>query len=169
MEKERPINRFSFLPLLALPLLSLLAFTQAQKNWIRRRDQGKCQAPFQHDCNMETKGGEIHHILCSRYAKEVGIENPDIVTNALLLCEESHTCIHPDRRAAKQTYHVAKQHGVDTFQELFTQRDEKLRNRQIYWNAEHDRQMTVVALRNTQQFIKNGAEPFPERKSKDEH
>ena len=44
----------------------------------------------------------------------------------------------------------------NVYNEVFTERDTKLNNREIYWNDEWDRQMMVVAIRNTQRAVKDG-------------
>jgi len=158
-KEEHKIN--AIVPLSALGLFflaSLGAFTKKQRDAIVDRDDGECQMPKKHD----HKGGlQVHHIIPQRYAKEVGIENPDYPENGLTICEEAHVGedgIHTDIHAAKKAYGRNK----NAFQEVFKERQEKLRNKQTYWNTTWDRLMSVVAVRNTQKKKKQGWE-FPEK------
>lgn len=142
-------------------IASLGAFTRKQRDAIVERDDGKCQMPKKH----RHKGGlQVHHIIPQRYAKEVGIEDPDYPENGLTVCEEAHVGpngIHPDIFRAKKNYGKDKQ----SFSKVFKERGEKLKKKEIYWDDSHDRQMSVVAVRNTQKKKKLGW-LFPEKKQK---
>lgn len=123
-----------------------LAFTKKQRDAIVERDDGKCQFPEKH----EHKGGlQVHHIIPQRYAQEIGIINPDYAENGITVCEEAHTGengIHPDMFKAKKNYGKNK----NSYQEVFQERKEKLKNKKIYWNDKWDRQLSATAVRNTQ-------------------
>jgi len=162
----RHAERLSFyISTLGLLAVSLLAFTKKERDWIAlERDNGKCQAPFPHRCN-EKKGVEVHHILTQRYAAKMGIdpEYVDVAENGISLCKNAHNIIHPDRVRAMKEYHKAKAEGRNSFDEMFEEREQKLSNRQIYWNDQYDRQMRVVALKRTQEAKKRGL-IFPQKK-----
>jgi hypothetical protein len=124
------------------------AFTPRQREAIRKRDHYKCQFPDKHDC-----GGrhEVHHVLPQGYAKEVGVD-PDYPENALTICKNAHEKIHPDSGAARRSWKPKS----DVFVRVQEARKEKLAHREIYWNPTWDRQMTVVAVRNTQRARAEG-------------
>ena len=127
--------------------LSTFAFSERQREWIRRRDKDKCQAPFKH----KHKGRlEVHHILPQGYAHRMGIENYDFPENGITICQTAHDIIHPDMTSARAEYNQ----DVGSFGKLREQRSARLDNREIYWNDEFDRQMQVVTLRTTQEYEK---------------
>lgn len=147
----------------SLGLLALgMAFTSRQRLAILNRDK-KCQAPFKHNCNwaLGNSHRHVHHLIPQRYAKEVGIENPDFELNGISLCENSHVgevknkdaeCIHPDIADAKR--HYGNDHS--SMKRVFDWREEQLRQKKIYWNDKWDRALHALAVRNTQRAIKNG-------------
>ena len=149
---------------LGLLAISLLAFTKKQRDSIAfERDEGRCQAPFPHRCNKD-KGLEVHHIKPQRYCDVLGIEEyVDKPENAVAICKEAHNQIHPDRARVMKIYRKAKSQGRDPFQEMFEERDEKLKKRMIYWNDRYDRPLEMTAFKRTQEAKKKGWE-FPERK-----
>lgn len=157
------VNQLAHLAPLALPVL--MALNQAQKNWVDRRDGGKCQAPFEHECNGAARNKRHkHHILPQRYAKRFGI-NPDYPENVVSLCENAHVgnghetgpVIHPDMLQARQEYRSGNKNAYKEITEL---RSDLLDNKQVYWNTDFDRAMQALAVLNTQQFD----EPWPEKK-----
>lgn len=140
-----------------------LAFTKAQRTAIINRDKGVCQAPFKHVCRgneeipEENRVLQVHHILPQRYCEVVGIENPDFAENGLTLCKPAHVGpngIHPD---------IASARSQEDFKRIFVERNEKLKRREVYWDTSHDRQMHVLAVKNTQIALKGGW-VFPERR-----
>ena len=138
--------------LLGLYVISFLAFTSSQKKAIRERDGNRCQFPADHPCNEKAEL-QVHHIIPQRYAKEVGIEDPDFAENGITLCEISHqNKVHPDMQEAQQTYHK----NPNSFAQAFQKRDDKLKSREVYWNTTWDRLLHVLAVRNTQRAIKGG-------------
>lgn len=155
------VNLTSFFGILAI---SLCAFTEKQRKSIAfERDEGRCHAPFKHNCNFDKL--EVHHVLPQRYAKEMGlddqyIDNPE---NAITICSQAHDMIHPDRVEARKNYHKDKAAGENSFEKLGRERAEKLKARQIYWTDMFDRAMKVVALKRTQEAIKAGWK-FPEKR-----
>lgn len=160
MTERKNRNEFFLVSTASLGLLAISmfgAFTKRQREAILKRDDGECQFPEKH----EHKGGlQVHHIIPQRYAKEVGIEDPDYPENGITLCEEAHTGkngIHPDISRAKKSYGKNK----NAYNEVFQERQEKLKNRQVYWNTTWDRLMSVIAVRNTQKKKKEGWQ-FPE-------
>lgn len=134
------------------------AFTTEQRKAIKERDKNKCQFPAPHNCGGQL---EVHHILCQRYLTNLGVD-PDFAENAITICRNAHQeKVHPDMKKARKEYRRNK----NSYREIFEQRDEMLRNREIYWNPQYDRQMQVVALRNTQRAKKEGWE-LPPKKEK---
>ena len=139
--------------------LSQFAFTQSQKDWIRERDNNKCNFPGHHRCNGRHQL-QVHHVMPQRYCSELGID-PDFAENGITICEHSHqTMIHPDMQEAKSKY----PENHDSYKEVFSARKEKLQQRQIYWNDKWDRAMQATVYRNQQRFTKSGAKPFPQKK-----
>lgn len=141
-----------------------LAFTRAQRDYIKDRDVS-CVAPFDHDCNQTTKPLEVHHILGQRYlafvGKLMGFKiDPDRPENAITLCRNAHHVIHPDMAEAMHHYH---DEGADAIKQVFVDREEKLKNREIPWCDQHDRKMQVIAMVNTQKAKLSG-KIFPWRK-----
>lgn len=165
--KIEDLQRFG-VPLATVGLLvfaSMFAFTKKQRDAIVERDGGKCQMPKKH----RHKGGlQVHHILPQRYCEKVGIEDPDYPENGITLCEEAHVGpngIHVDIYNAKKDYHKKKREGGSSFGEAFEERDKKLDNREIYWDDTYDRQMSAIAVRNTQRAKKKGW-VFPEKRKR---
>lgn len=135
------------------------AFTQRQKEWIRERD-GRCMFPDPHPCNGHKKTLQVHHIICQRYAQMLGMKDWDYPENGISLCEYSHQrLVHPDMLEALVAYQKGDK---EAFKHVFTKRNEKLRNREVYWEPKWDRLFHVIAIRNTQ----NATVPFPYKKQK---
>lgn len=133
-------------------LFNLMALNQAQKTAVDIRDGKHCLARLAHlphECT-ETQGIERHHILPQRYAFQVGFD-PDTPENIASLCKVFHReYVHPDVKEALTHYQDDKSKGIDTFQALFDGRQEKLENREIYWNPEFDRVLQAqVQKQNT--------------------
>lgn len=139
--------------------ISTFAFTSSQKEWIRERDGGKCNFPGHHRCNGKHQL-QVHHIMPQRYCNDLGID-PDFDTNGVTICENSHqTMIHPDMKTAKENYGGNK----NSYKEVFSERAEKLKHREIYWVDKWDRALQATVYRNTQRFVKSGAKPFPQKR-----
>ncbi|GIW63191.1 MAG: hypothetical protein KatS3mg090_1017 [Patescibacteria group bacterium] len=73
---------------ISLGLLAL-AFSKAQKEWIKKRDGYQCQHPD------KNHGGrlQVHHIYPQSMAKRQGID-PDTPYNGITLCDEHHKQVH---------------------------------------------------------------------------
>lgn len=136
-------------------LVTAFALNFQQRKAIRERDGNKCQFPVpNHRCNG-TKRLEVNHIIPQKYAKKMGII-PDFPENLLTLCQNAHTGdpsnghhvdpIHPDVRDARKKYGFDK----EAIAKAIKEQQEKLDERMIYWNPQYDRQMTVLAIRNSQ-------------------
>lgn len=165
----------SVAPIVALAPLGLgligLAFTNKQKDYFHKRDGERCQlekANISHNCNggkatsVEKRKNQVHHIIPQRYAAEVGIENPDTDLNGILICKNIHSgndknTIHPD---------IAKAKTKKDFDKIFEERQEKLKNKKIYWNDMFDRLLHVIVMKNTQKAEKIGLEFPKKRKAK---
>lgn len=168
--RERFLNReqaTAILSLIGISMLSLAAFTERQKAWIRDRDNNHCQFPNEHDCNGEEKTLHVHHILPQRYLGLFKVD-ADFAENGISICENAHIgngthtpdkVIHPDMREAVQHYREGDKKAYD---KAFQERQKKLQQREVYWNTQWDRQLTVLALKNTNNY----QEPFPEKKGK---
>jgi hypothetical protein len=148
-EALRLIENFQAQQLGILAIGWMLAFSKKQRDWIKERDGDTCVAPFKHNCDPSHQ--EVHHILPQRYLTQMGVD-PDYPENGIDLCKNAHNVVHPDRVEALRNYHEEKKKGGNSFNDMFQERQEKLKNREIYWNDEHDRPMQVVATRNTQRF-----------------
>lgn len=136
------------------------AFNDRQRGAIRQRDENKCQFPDDHACNGDDKL-EVHHVIPQRYAKEIGIPDPDVPENALTICSQAHDLIHPDRVKARRTYHKDNR----SFQKMSEDRDKKLKTKHIYWVDHWDRQLISTAIKRTQLARLHGW-VFPEGKKK---
>lgn len=128
--------------------IGLGALSAKQRDWVIARDK-KCKAPFKHQEDREHPL-EVHHIVGQRTAAVVGIKNPDIPQNVITLCRTGHDVIHPDRVEARKRYHQDKAQGIDSFKEMFSERDKKLANRQIAHNDQYDRQMVTVVMKQNE-------------------
>lgn len=145
---------------LAAVEISRWAFTRKERNAIVERDGERCNFPSEHDCNGEDKL-QVHHILPQRFLEKLGVE-PDFPENGLTVCENAHlNLIHEDIGRAKREY----SQNQNVYNEVFIERDKKLKNREIYWNDDWDRKLMVTALRNTQRAEKKGWK-FPGRRGK---
>lgn len=162
MTAELPIIGLVF-PGVKLAVEGLGAFTNQQRWAIREeRDGGKCQFPPHLNGHAKECGGrlEVHHILGQRYCRHFKID-PDFPANAITICENAHSkVIHPDMQTARREYGMNK----ESYHKAFEARDELLKEGKIYWNDEHDRSMTAVAIRNTQRAESNGWQ-FPQKKT----
>ena len=128
-----------------------LALSLKQRMAVQNRDGKKCNLPAEHDCRGRL---EVHHLLPQGYCGVLNID-PDFPENVLTICKNSHVGsdgIHPDIAEALQNYHI----DPKAMERVREQRTELLANHEIYWNTKWDRQMSAVAVRNTQQAEKNG-------------
>jgi len=135
------------------------AFSQKQRRALRDdRDGHMCQAVqiIPHKC--KPKDLHVHHIIPQRYSQELGID-PDFPENALTICSNAHKEIHPDMKKAGVIYHSDNH----SFHRMFQEREEKLKNKTIYWRDTWDRQLHTKAVLRTQKSIKKGW-VFPEKK-----
>jgi hypothetical protein len=139
-----------------------MAFSRAQKEFIKKRDNHVCQFPEPHNCNGSSRMPEnrrrlqVHHIIPQRYAQSIGLD-PDYVENGITLCQNAHVGpegIHPDMASAQ---------SKDDYQDIFDKRAELLEKRQIYWNDKWDRVFHVIVARNSQR-IKAEGQIFPFKK-----
>jgi hypothetical protein len=139
-------------------LFNLMALTKGQAKAIDIRDEKHCLARLAHiphECS-EPQGIERHHIIPQRYALVVNLD-PDVPENIASLCKTFHReYIHPDVKEAMSHYQEDKAKGIDTFHQLFDQRQEKLENREVYWNTEYDRILGVQAQKQNTKARKEG-------------
>ena len=146
-------------------LLSLvpvfLSLTHKQRMAVLNRDGKKCNLPAEHDCSGQL---QVHHLLPQGYCGLLDID-PDFAENVLTICKNSHVgnmdSIHPDIAEALQNYHT----DPKAIERVMEQRAELMANQEIYWNPKWDRQMTAVAVRNTQRAKEKGWF-LPERNGK---
>ena len=158
------------LPILGLLGLSLLAFTDKQRRWIRKRDNDACQLPGFKGIACDPKHLEVDHIIPQRYGREtLGMEEAELdqPLNALTLCRNHHRghpkSKHPDAHQALYDY----QRDHDSFKKMFKVRDDQLEQNQEYWNGDYDAAESALALRNTRVFTQaHPEEPFPKPKHK---
>lgn len=146
---ENKIRILEWLALVPMVAVAFFAFSKAQREEILERDEHKCQAPWKHECKGRL---EIHHVLPQGYAKKFGVD-PDFIENGITLCQNAHVGregVHPDTAQAFEEYKTDKK----AFKKMIEKRKQKLEERVIYWNDEHDRPMQVVALKRTQEMRK---------------
>jgi len=122
--------------------------TYEQKQAIKARDHYHCNFPGEHECKGRK---EIHRILPQWYCNEMGI-GPNFPENLITICESAHLMIHPD---IEHVRHHWQPHSEE-YQRIFKQRRELLDSRQIYWVDDWDRQLLVLAIRNTQEASEKG-------------
>lgn len=136
----------------------VMVLTQKQIDAIDDRDERHCLARLAHiphECD-EPQGIERHHILPQRYAQKVDFD-PDLPENIATLCKNFHRhFIHPDVADALSHYREDKSNGIDSFHEIFNKRQEKLENREVYWNTEYDRILQAQAQKQNTQARKRG-------------
>lgn len=100
---------------------------------------------------------ECHHILPQLYMERLGGINPNYPENMVTLCRTAHrghaTSIHPDMHQAGIDYN---QGNKDAYKQASANHAALLAQRQIYWNDVHDRQLSVIAVRNTQRRRREG-------------
>ncbi len=146
MKKENlsPAERFVVGVFADFLVATSFAFSLKQKKALDERDQGRCNAAFEH-----THEGKLHrhHILPQGYCAQFGID-PDFAMNGIVLCENAHIkTIHPDAAEAKQKY---RKGDKQAFAKLKGERHYKLIEKVPYWVTDHDRAMYAVAVKNTQ-------------------
>ena len=162
------------LPYIAETVLSLwaiaMAFTTAQRKWIRERDGNVCQAcilglPHSSECTgrpglePHKRKNQVHHVIPQRYAKVIGMETADFAENGITLGASFHQeDIHPDMKKALHRYR-----GGDkgSFKRVGVDRNALLSEGVIYWNSTHDRLLSTRAIQNTQRHEKDN--PFPKK------
>lgn len=115
-----------------------------------------CQWPYPHKCSGKI---HVHHALPEMYQKKMGIPNPDTPDIAISLCNNIHIGDegkkqhgpHPD-----QPFFLAEYRKGDkkAFEKMQKERAEKLDERVIYWDDTHERELLVLARRNTQKMDK---------------
>lgn len=148
-------------------------YSQAMREAILERDNYECQGcrifegcdrrephriPARID-EREARGGilQVHHILPQSFSDRpaIGI-NPNFPENMLTLCKPAHigeTGVHPDTYEAMLQY---RQGNKQAYKEMSQARSALLDQRQIYWDDSHDRQLQVMAIRNTQRAKRDG-------------
>jgi len=139
------------------------SFTIRRKKWYKKRDGNKCQAPFRHKCDLEHPL-QVHHILPHAYLNTVAPDvTADFPENGITLCRCAHEMIHPDTVWARKSFHSDN----TVFEKLRAQRTLLMSQRKIYWVDCWDRMMQVIALKNTQKYLKK--HPFPEYTERKKH
>lgn len=121
----------------AMLAIGAMAFTLRQRQAIRARDKQECQMDCEaaRFCGKGNDPLEVHHVLPQAYSRQYGVD-PDYPENAVSVCrtfhqEEIHNTSLPDAQQA-------------------------IRERRPYWNTEHDRKLSAIAVRNTQRARKKG-------------
>lgn len=144
-------------------LYFLMAFTAKQRQWIIDRDEGKCQFPEPHECDIAHP--QVHHITPQHYAATVFPKlNPDVSTNGITLCKNAHVGkdgVHPDTFQALQKYRSGEK---SAFAQMAADRQQKLKGRTIYWVDKWDRIFHAKALMNDQLYVAKG-HAWPEKKT----
>jgi hypothetical protein len=136
-------------------IVSLGAYSEKQKAFIKERDGDSCQFPGEHDC-----GGKliIHQIKPPAYSKEEGLD-PDYAENGLTICSNAQKLIYSDLQQIPR----------DGVGKVMKQRGIKLKQGRPYWNAFFDRPMSTRATINTQRAKADGQEfPTVKRRKKSE-
>ncbi|HZX14966.1 MAG TPA: hypothetical protein VFF49_11280 [Thermodesulfobacteriota bacterium] len=72
---------------------------------------------------------------------------------------EKQFCVHPDMIQTFKNYDGTK----DSFKKTFGERDELVKNGDVFWNTEHDEEMLKTARDNTDNAAAGGWR-FPQRK-----
>jgi hypothetical protein len=137
-----------------LGLIQGTAFTltSAERNAIRIvRDDNKCQDP-----NAAIVCGgrlEVDHILPQRFAKDaLGMVDTeyDVPDNLLTRCKNHHIghpdSHHPDTLEALTAYRGGDK---DAFKKMAEARDQRLAEKKLCWNNNHDAEARVVARERT--------------------
>lgn len=145
-----------------------LNLSKAERQAIVKRDENRCQGcgifqfcPRDVPNRIVTPRLEVHHILPRGYANTLNFD-PNYPENLITLCTTMHRghpqSIHPDTHQATWDYRQNK----NAFSEMMEARRVLLQNHKIYWNDQYDRQLNVIATRNTQYAEHNGW-IFPKR------
>jgi hypothetical protein len=149
-------------------LLTSFAFGPGQRKAIIERDKevgikvegnkGGCQWPYRHNCNGD-KRINVHHGYPEMYQRRVGILNPDTPDIAVSLCTNIHTGDegkkqhgpHPDQPGYLEEYRKGNKRAFEKMQQ---DRKDKLDERIPYWDTTHERELVMLARRNTQRMNK---------------
>lgn len=128
-----------------------------QRNAIKKRDNDKCQIPFEHGCNESKRPLNVHHILPRRLVSLLGLRQTTIDNprNLITICESFHTGaygIHPDMAQAKSEYVL----NANSFGDAMLKRDEKLERLEAYWEFAWDDTLFEIANKNTNYFESKG-------------
>lgn len=148
---------------LGLMGVGLMAFSTAQKRWLKRRDGDRCQLPGFN--GIQCGGGlEEDHIIPQRYAREtLGMpeEEIDSKENGITLCENHHrghpNSKHPDAFEALNNYRAGDK---DAFKNMGKTRTDN--GSDDYWNETFDAPESAVVVRNNRVYEQQHPEdPFP--------
>jgi hypothetical protein len=145
-QEKSLLRKLAPLGLLTVSLLvSLGAYSEKQKAFIKERDEG-CQFPGEHNC-----GGKliIHQIKPPAYSKKEGLD-PDYPENGLTICSNAQRLIYSDLQRIPR----------DGVGKVMKQRGIKLKQGIPYWNTSFDMPMSTQATIKTQQAKTDGRE-FP--------
>jgi len=162
----------------SIALAILGAFSQKQKEWLRRRDSNdrgvpECQFPgCGRDLNHLPKGGlHAHHIIPAGWFKQwlAGLsddpheQTENFPENGILLCGDNHhngaNGVHPDYAKALMDYR-----GGDkkSFAKVAAKHGRQESTGEIYWDTSHDGLLTRIALERTEEyFVSHPEDPFP--------
>lgn len=142
-----------FINLLAKGLeATSFAFSIAQRNSIKIvRDENKCQDP-----NTKIKHGgrlEVDHLLPQRFAKDaLGMieQEYDVPENALTRCVNHHSG-HPDSHHPDvlETITLYRAGDKEAFKKMTAARDQRLKDKKLCWNNNHDAEARNVARQRT--------------------
>lgn len=148
-------------------------YTQAQKNWIKRRDNYECQFINLDADPPEICGSkdylEVHHIIPVAYATlyfkmpEDEINSPE---NGITLCRKDHQeKIHPDFGViARKQY----KYTDESYDRVFTQHSALAKAGIPYWQTEWDSMFSMIARIRTYEYqMKHPDDLFPTKKNKE--
>lgn len=160
---EHSERHFPLPPEVQLLISQDRTLTPRQKEMIRARDGNRCMFPGPHKCNQSDQTLHVHHITpFSLGIKFMGLSNAavDDPRNLISVCEEIHVggrhnplslVLHPDAVKARRAYAQDRQ----SYQKMFKDREELMKQGKLYHNAAYDTQMKTIAYRQTMTAVEN--------------
>lgn len=123
-------------------------YTPALRRKILDRDRSRCQFPIYDEekgwrfCGS-TDRVQVHHISPQRWSEFFMLEaDCNEFANLITLCFYHHQSeIHPDMIEARHNYGIQKSRGIEkpnSYQQVFNNRDELIREGETYWNTDYD-------------------------------
>ena len=143
-----------------------LGWTEKQKQWFLRRDEGVCQfvdfASGRPRSCFNTKNLHIHFIVPPRFTKHLNLPEDQIISpfNGIVVCEFHHlNCIHPDIGilARKMYYYTPDSYRI------MEQWHKALAQAGIpYWFTTWDELLKMIATARSRKYLKEHPnDPFP--------